>query len=276
MDFAALVAGGAGALAALAGEIAAAWAAAVGVPTGQVQVELSAGSLVVDITVAFVGEDADTRVASTQASVTDLSLVASVVRESPTLGATIGVESREEVSADGMKALVKVSRNEKASNAEDAGGPSPGGSPSGDSGWSLPTVALAGMVAAPLILLAAALALAQRGRSRRRRLSHAQTMVGRRGQYVARESMWGGLSFSLDYFSTPTVGDGEFGGGEGVVTRQVALSVINPLARPTEPSSGSDSATYPPPIPEELRASLSDRMQPPPIPKALRGSSLRP
>ena len=43
-----------------------------------------------------------------------------------------------------------------------------------------------------------------------------------------------------------------------------------------EPSSGSDSATYPPPIPEELRASLSDRMQPPPIPKALRGSSLRP
>ena len=128
VDFAALSAGGAGALRALADEIAAAWGALVGVPAGQGQVQLSAGSLVVDVTVSFVGEDADARVASTQASVTDLSLVTSVVRESPALGAAIGVESPEEISVDGMKALVNVSRNEKASNAEDAGGPSPGGS----------------------------------------------------------------------------------------------------------------------------------------------------
>jgi hypothetical protein len=231
VDFAALSAGGAGALQALAVEIAAAWGALVGVPAGQVQVQLSAGSLVVDVTVSFVGEDADARVASTQASVTDLSLVTSVVRESPTLGAAIGVESPEEISVDGMKALVNVSRNEKASNAENAGVPSPGGSPSSGSSWILPTPALAGMVAAALLLLVAVLALAQRRRLRLRRLSHAQTMVGRRGQSdVATESALGGMPFYIEDSRDPTLGDGVFGGGEGAGTRQVALSVMNPLA----------------------------------------------
>ena len=183
-----------------------------------------------DVTVSFVGEDADARVASTQASVTDLSLVTSVVRESPTLGAAIGVESPEEISVDGMKALVNVSRNEKASNAEDAGGPSPGGSPSSGSSWILPTPALAGMVAAALLLLVAVQALAQRRRLRLRRLSHAQTMVGRRGQSVATESAWGGMSSYLEDSRDPTLGDGVSGGGEGAGTRQVALSVMNPLA----------------------------------------------
>ena len=98
-------------------------------------------------------------------------------------------------------------------------------------------------------------------------------MVGRRGQSdVATESAWGGMSFYFEDSTGPTLGDGVFGGGEGVGTRQVALSVMNPLARPMEPYSDSDSGAYPPPISEELRASLGGMVQAPPIPKALRGA----
>ena len=259
VDFAALKTGGE--LESLLSELVEAWALAAGVSAERVSVSVSAGSLVMDVTIAFREgegfEGAEARAATTQGAVSDLSLVADVVQQSPVLRAAIGVGDVV-VTASDMQALVQVSRNEQAKYSEQEVG-----APANDTmGSALSTGTLAGAAVAPLLLLVVILALIQRRRraGQRRRESQAQTTFLQRG----RGHSW--QQFLAYDFPAAEGGDGVTSGSSG---RKIALSVINPLH--SGPKGGSPS--LPPPIPEELRASLScGGAQPPPIPGHLLGS----
>ena len=137
-----------------------------------------------DVTIAFRegegSEGAEARAATAQGAVSDLSLVADVVQQSPVLRAAIGVGDVA-VTASDMQALVQVSRNEQVAKYSEQ----EGGGPAGDTtGSALSAGTLAGAAVAPLLLLAAILALIQRRRQagRRRRGSQAQTMFLQRSR----------------------------------------------------------------------------------------------
>ena len=140
MDFADL-AGVAGALAAVAAEAKAAWAAAAGVGADEVEVVLSAGSLVMQIEIR--GLASRSAAEDVAAAVSDESLVAESVRASPALLGHLGVDSENlepaALAALEVGALVDVESTpvvsvEPVAGAQQVGPTTPGGGGGGGGG----------------------------------------------------------------------------------------------------------------------------------------------
>ena len=143
VDFADL-AGIAGALAAVAAEAKAAWAAAAGVGADEVEVVLSAGSLVMQIEIR--GLASRSAAEDVAAAVSDESLVAESVRASPALLGHLGVDSENlepaALAALEVGALVAVESMpvvsvEPVAGAQQVGPTTPGGGGGGGGGSGL-------------------------------------------------------------------------------------------------------------------------------------------